>query len=79
MPTGNATPLANTVMLIPPAITVYVIRPVSTIHVIVLNPFIFLAICSRNSISLRKYASISDNLFNQHDFGSCGAEGFKSR
>ena len=39
MPTSNATPLANAVMLIPPAITAYVIRPVSAIPVIVLNHF----------------------------------------
>ena len=81
IPTGNPTPLANVAMLIPPVppvITVDVIRPVSTIPVIVLNRFIFLAICSRTSISLRKYASISDDLFNQYDCGSCGAAGFKT-
>ena len=78
IPTGNPTPLTNAAMLIPPVITVGIIRPVSTIPVIVLNRFIFLAICSRTSISLRKYASILDNLFNQHECGSCGAEGFKS-
>ena len=76
--TGNPTPLANAAIEIPPVITVDVIRPVSTIPVIVLNRFIFLAICSRTSISLRKYTLISDNLFNRYDCGSCGAEGFKS-
>ena len=76
IPTGNPTPLANVAMLIPPVppvITVDVIRPVSTIPVIVLNRFIVLAICSGTSISLRKYASISLNLFKRYDCGSCGA------
>ena len=41
VPTGNATPLANAVIEIPPVITVDVIKPVSTIPVIVLNRFIF--------------------------------------
>ena len=78
-PTGDPTPLANAALEISPVITDDVIRPVSTIPVIVLNRFIFLAICSRTSISLRKYASISDNLFNRYDdCGSCGAVGFKS-
>ena len=54
--TGSPTPLANAAIEIPPGITIDVIRPVSTILVIVLNRFIFLAICSPNSISLRKYA-----------------------
>ena len=70
MPTGRPTPLANAAIEIPPVITVDVIRPVSTIPVIVLNRFIFLAICSRTSISSRKNASISDNLFNRYDCGS---------
>ena len=78
IPTGNPTPLANTAIDIPPVITVNVITTVSRIPVIVLNHFIFLAICSQNSISLRKYASILLNLFNQYDCGSCGAVGFKS-
>ena len=78
IPTGNPTLLGNAVMEIPPVLTVDVIRPVSTIPVIILNHFIFLAICSRTSISLRKYASILDNLFNRYDCGSCGAVGFKS-
>ena len=77
IPTDNPTTLANAAMLIPPVITVDVIRPVSTIPVIVLNRFIFFAICSRTSISLRKYASISDNLFKRYVCGSCGAVGFK--
>ena len=77
IPTGNPTPLANAEIEIPPVITVDVIRPVSTIPVIVLNRFIFLAICSRTSISLRKYASISDNLFKRYICGSCGAVGFR--
>ena len=71
-------PLANAATEISPVITNDVIRLVSTILVIALNRFIFLAIFSRTSISLRKYASISDNLFNRYDFVSCGAEGFKS-
>ena len=60
MPTGNPTRLTNYAILIPPLITVYVIRAVSTIPVIVLNRFIFLAICSGTLffISLRKYVSI---------------------
>ena len=58
IPTGNPKPLSNDEMLIPPVITVDVIRPVSTIPVIVLNRFIFWAIFSRTSISLRKYANI---------------------
>ena len=55
IPKGNPTPLENAAMLIHPVITVDVIKPVSTIPVIVLNRFIFLAVCSRTSISLRKY------------------------
>ena len=78
IPTDNPTTLTNAAIEIPPVITVDVIRPVSTIPVIVLNRFIFLAICSRTSISSRKNASISDNLFNRYDCGSCGAVGFKS-
>ena len=78
IPTGNRTPLANAAILIPPVITVDVVRPVSTIPMIVLNRFVFLTICSRTSISLRKYASISLNLFSRYDCGSCGAVGFKS-
>ena len=73
IPTGNPTPLVNAAIEIPPVITVDVIRPVSTIPVIVLNRFIVLAICSGTSISLRKYASISLNLFKRYDCGSCGA------
>ena len=61
--TGNPTPLANAAIEIPLVITVDVIRLVCTIPVIVLNRFVFLAICSRTSISLRKYASLSLNLF----------------
>ena len=63
MPTGNPTTLANAAIEIPPVITVDVIRPVSTITVIALNRFVFLAVCSQTSTSLRKYTSISDNLF----------------
>ena len=58
IPKGNPTPLANAETEIPPVITVDVIRPVSTIAAIVLNCFIFLANCSRTSISIRKYASL---------------------
>ena len=65
IPTGNPTPLANAAIDIPPVITIDLIRPVSTIPVIVLNCFIFLAICSQVSVSSRKYVSISDNFFNQ--------------
>ena len=78
MPTGRPTPLANAAVEIPPVITVDVIRPVSTMPVIVLNHFIFLAICSRTSVPSSKYASISVNLFKQYVCGSCGAVGFKS-
>ena len=42
-----------------------------------LNRFIF-SVCSRTSISLIKYTSISDNLFNRYVYGSCGAVGFQS-
>ena len=59
IPTGNPTPLANAAMLIPSMITVDVIKPLSTIPLIVFKCFIFLAIPSRNSISLSEYASIS--------------------
>ena len=76
IPTGNpTTPLGNAAIEIPPVITVDVIRPVSTMPVIILNRFIFLEICSQTSISSRKNASISDNLFNRYDCGSCGAVG----
>ena len=78
MPTGRPTPLANAAVEIPPVIIVDVIRPVSTMPVIVLNHFIFLAICSRTSVPSSKYASISVNLFKQYVCGSCGAVGFKS-
>ena len=78
-PTGRPTPLANAAIEIPPVITVDVIRLVSTIPVIVLNRFIFLAIRSRNSISLSRYASISVNFCSPYVCGSCVAEGFKSR
>ena len=44
--TGRPTPLANAAIEIPPVITVDVIKPVSTIPVIVLKPFIFLALRS---------------------------------
>ena len=78
IPTSNPTPLANTTMEITPVINVDVVRPASTIPVIVLNRFIFLTIFSRTSISSRKNAAISDNLFNRYDCGSCGAAGFRS-
>ena len=78
MSTGSPTPLAGAAIEIPPVITVDVIRPVSTMPVIVSNHFIFLAIFSRTLISSRKNASISDNLFNRYDCGSCGFVGFKS-
>ena len=78
IPTGNPTLLANAAIDIPPVITVDVIRSVSTIPVIVLNRLIFLAIYSRTSISSRKNACISDNLFNRYDCGSRGVVGFKS-
>ena len=78
IPKGNPTLLANAAIEIPPVITVDVSRPVSTIPVIVLNCFILLALCSRTSILSRKNSSISNNLFNQYDCGSCGTVGFKS-
>ena len=77
IPTGSPAPLANAAIDIPPVIIVDVIRPVSKIPVIVLNRFIFLAICSQTSISLRKYTSISLNLFKRYVCGSCHAVGFK--
>ena len=77
IPIDKLTPLANAVIEIPPVITVDVIKPMSTIPVIVLNRFFSLAICSRTSISLRKYASVSDNLFKRYVCGSCGAVGFR--
>ena len=57
IPTANPMPLANAEIDISPVITVDVMRPVSTIPVIVFNRFIFLAISSRTSVSVRKYAS----------------------
>ena len=78
MPTGRPTPLANAAIEIPPVITVDVIKPVSTIPVIVLNRFIFLAICSRTSILSRKNDSVSVHFFNRYVCGSCGAAGLKS-
>ena len=51
IPRSNRTPVANAAMLIPPVITVDMIRPVSTIPVIVLNRFIFLAVCQNMSQS----------------------------
>ena len=77
IPTGNLTPLANPAIDVAPVITVDVIRPVSTVPVIVLNRFIFLAICSRTSNSLTKYASVSLYLFKRYVCG-CGTVGFKS-
>ena len=78
MPADIPTLVGNAAIEIPPVITVDVIRPVSTIPVIVLNRFIFLAICSQNSILSSKNASISVNFFNRYVCGSCGAVGFKS-
>ena len=78
IPTGNPTPLANAAIKIPPVITVDVITPVPTIPVIVLNRFIFLCNFSQTSISSRKNASISLNLFNQYHCGSCSSVRFKS-
>ena len=66
IPTGNPTPLANAAIDIPLVITVDVIRLVSMIPVIASNRFTFLAICSRTSISLRKYASISLKLLKRY-------------
>ena len=54
MSTGRPTLLANAAIEIPPVITLDVIKPVFTIPVIVLNRFIFLAVRSRPSISLKK-------------------------
>ena len=78
IPTGNPTPLANAEMFTLPVITVDIIRTFPTIPVLVLNRFIFLAVYSRTSISLRKYASMSDNSFNRYDSGFGGAVGLKS-
>ena len=68
IPTGNPTPLANAAIETPPVITVDVIRPLSVISLVVLNGFIFSAICSRTSISLKKCLNLR--------LGSCGAVGF---
>ena len=74
MTTCNLTSLANAVVEIPPLITADVIRLMFTIPVIVLNRFcFFFAFCSQTSISPKKYASISLNLFNKYACGSCGA------
>ena len=78
IPTGNPTPLANAAIEVPPVITVDVIRPVSTMPLVVLDHIILLAIGSRISILLKKYASISGNFFYRCDCGSCGAVGLKS-
>ena len=78
MPMGDQTPLANASIEFPPVINVDVIRSVSLTPVIVLNRFIVLVIRSRTSISSRKNASISDNLFNRYVCDSCAAVGFKS-
>ena len=78
IPTGRPTPPANAAIEVPPVIIVDVIRPVSTMHVIVLNRFIFLAICSQTSISSRKNTSISVNFLEQYVCVYCGAIGFKS-
>ena len=78
MPTGRPTSLASAAIEISPVITVDVIKPVFTMPVIVLNRFIFSAIRSRTSISSRKNASVSVNLFTRYVCGSCGAVGFKS-
>ena len=78
IPTGNLTPLANAAMLIALVISIDEFWPVSTKPGIVLNRFIFLAICSRTSVPLRKNDSISENLFNRYVCDSCGAVVFKS-
>ena len=77
-PKGSPTPLASAAMDIPLVSTADVIRPVSAMLNIVMDCLIFLAFCSHFSISLRKNASISNNLFNQYVCDSCGAVGFKS-
>ena len=70
IPTGSPTPLENAKIQIPLVITVDVIKTVSTIPMTVLNRFIFLAIYLQTSISLRKYASVSDNFLNQYVCGT---------
>ena len=77
-PIGSPTPLASAAVDIPPMSTVEVIRLVSAMLNIVMDRLIFLAFCSHFPISLRKNASVSDNLFNRYVCGSCGAVGFKS-
>ena len=57
--------------------TVDVIRLVSAMLNIVMVCLIFLIFCSHFSISLRKNASISDNLLNQYVCDSFGAIGFE--
>ena len=73
--TGCPRPLANAAMHIPPVSTVDVSRFVSLMLNIVMDRVIFFAFCSHFSISLRKNASISDNLFSRYDCGSCSAVG----
>ena len=77
IPTGSPTPLASATVDIPPVSTVDVIRLVSAM-LILMDRVIFLAFCSHVSISLRKNASISDNLFNRYVCDSCGDVGFQS-
>ena len=74
--TGSPTPFASAAMDIHPVRTVDVIRPMSAMLNIVMDRLIFLAFFSHFSVSSRKNASISDNLFNRYFCGSaCGAVG----
>ena len=54
MSMGNSTPLANAAINILPVNTIDVIKPLPAIPAIVLNRFILLTICSRNSVSSRE-------------------------
>ena len=78
IPSGSPTPLASAAMDVPPVSTVDVIRSVSAMLNIIMDCLILLAFCSHFLISLRKNASISDNLFNRYVCDYCGAVGFKS-
>ena len=78
IPTGSPTPLASAAVDIPPVSIFDVFRLVSAMLNIVMDCLIFLAFCSHFSISLRKNASILDNLFSRYVCDSCGAVGFKS-
>ena len=72
IPTGNPTPLANVAIEIPPVITVDNLACVyDTCDCI--ESFHFFGDLFTNFDFIKKNASISDNLFNRYNCGSCGA------